>query len=552
MTPQSFLVHNYVTRPIRRLKTLPYPRRLWFCSSLLSGPLIYRCPPGHPLAWLQEDYEHEPMTEARRRELVELGFEDDGYDYLKHMRVLGQGNASIEGLPAGAAAAAAKSEEASAMGPSVFVKAATIHAPEEDVALFDASALTVMTAAEEEQEAEGLMGGVTAFSKKKQVVKGTEQRELEELEAVMKALEDSDAEEALDEETLLLDDFVVAATSAPAPAEGEEPGHHHAFESGSDVESYDDEDEEGGSDWSSDEEGGVGGPGRKVPPRPGSIASTYWRAERTDRRNLLTVVDERFEHLALEYDETELDLADLDEELPDDARGVADVHDFENLLDEFLEQRGRSDTAHETGVPYHAPQISSTIRAELEANGMDDSDAAIAILRAREAIHRAEEEDDSVQGKTDLESVTYFTAPREKWDIESMASLRSNLYNHPGTITEPGTRKGAASPGMIRLNKDGIPMGVLPPRFVSAKQEAIDEEEDDEDDSDEDEMRVLSIPERKKGETAEEKKARKNAVKQAKKEARVAKKELKTLYKDEANKAKKRAATAQVQPTLVL
>ena len=27
--------------------------------------------------------------------------------------------------------------------------------------------------------------------------------------------------------------------------------------------------------------------------RPGSIASTYWRPERSDRKNLLTVVDER-------------------------------------------------------------------------------------------------------------------------------------------------------------------------------------------------------------------------------------------------------------------
>ncbi len=29
------------------------------------------------------------------------------------------------------------------------------------------------------------------------------------------------------------------------------------------------------------------------PGGPGSIASTYWRPERTDRKNLLTVVDER-------------------------------------------------------------------------------------------------------------------------------------------------------------------------------------------------------------------------------------------------------------------
>ena len=60
------------------------------------------------------------------------------------------------------------------------------------------------------------------------------------------------------------------------------------------------------------------------------------------------------------------------------------------------------------------------------------------------------------------------------------------------------------------------------------------------------------VAERKKGETAEEKRSRKNAVKEAKREARVAKKDLKMLYKDESAKAHRRAATAQVQPSVHL
>lgn len=39
------------------------------------------------------------MTEERRRELVEMGFPDDGYDYLKHMRAPGRGGrGNLEGL----------------------------------------------------------------------------------------------------------------------------------------------------------------------------------------------------------------------------------------------------------------------------------------------------------------------------------------------------------------------------------------------------------------------------------------------------------------------
>lgn len=36
------------------------------------------------------------MTEERRQELIELGFPDDGYDYLKHLRVPGVGRAGLE------------------------------------------------------------------------------------------------------------------------------------------------------------------------------------------------------------------------------------------------------------------------------------------------------------------------------------------------------------------------------------------------------------------------------------------------------------------------
>ena len=44
-----------------------------------------RYPEGHPLAWLQAE-EQVQLSEERRKEIVSLGFPDDGYDYLKHVR----------------------------------------------------------------------------------------------------------------------------------------------------------------------------------------------------------------------------------------------------------------------------------------------------------------------------------------------------------------------------------------------------------------------------------------------------------------------------------
>ena len=45
------------------------------------------------------------------------------------------------------------------------------------------------------------------------------------------------------------------------------------------------------SDWTP---GDAGGARSQYDAKPGSIASTYWRAERSDRKNLLSVVDERW------------------------------------------------------------------------------------------------------------------------------------------------------------------------------------------------------------------------------------------------------------------
>lgn len=55
-----------------------------------AGP---RYPPGHPLSWLQSDPPQAPLGEDRRREIISLGFPDDGYDYLKHIR---QGHADVD------------------------------------------------------------------------------------------------------------------------------------------------------------------------------------------------------------------------------------------------------------------------------------------------------------------------------------------------------------------------------------------------------------------------------------------------------------------------
>ena len=73
----------------------------------------------------------------------------------------------------------------------------------------------------------------------------------------------------------------------------------------SDLEPYDPDGSDLDSDYESGSEGGEtqegqqsaagrgGGGSSRGPGRPGSIASTYWRDERQDRKELLAVIDER-------------------------------------------------------------------------------------------------------------------------------------------------------------------------------------------------------------------------------------------------------------------
>jgi hypothetical protein len=69
------------------------------CTSWLPGPKRphqAHTPAGHPLAWLDLEQAPESISEERRRELIELGFPDDGYDYLKHLRTVSHGSARME------------------------------------------------------------------------------------------------------------------------------------------------------------------------------------------------------------------------------------------------------------------------------------------------------------------------------------------------------------------------------------------------------------------------------------------------------------------------
>lgn len=266
---------------------------------------VYRFPPGHPLAWLEEEETSSSLTPERRRELVELGFPDDGYDYLAHLRVLGGRGTSARLQGPGNS----EPEEADPpAGPGVFVSAPRPKPPTADAVFYDAHALVLPSgAAATEEEASQVMGGVTAFTRRRnRTPGGATKAELEELEALIEQAE-GEEEEGVTAKGVgdLLDDFILTATAA---TEGDEEGDFDEEEEVlvSDVESVlvgseeEEEEEEFEEEEFVDEEGDRLGElksfaaGSRAPPRPGSIASTYWRDERHDRKGLLTSLDEQY------------------------------------------------------------------------------------------------------------------------------------------------------------------------------------------------------------------------------------------------------------------
>lgn len=109
----------------------------------------------------------------------------------------------------------------------------------------------------------------------------------------------------------------------------------------------------------------------------------------------------------------------------------------------------------------------------------------------------------------------------EKWDCETVLTTYSNIYNHPKLIAPIVKQK-------IRLsNKTGLPL--------QEKKQSVDDDDDDDEDQDDDLQSNQSsmIFQRKKGETSEERRARKHAVKEIRKDRRIIKKATKTAFKQE-------------------
>ncbi|KAL1951247.1 hypothetical protein VTO73DRAFT_396 [Trametes versicolor] len=241
-----------------------------------------------------------------------------------------------------------------------------------------------------------------------------------------------------------------------------------------------------------------------------SDASGYSMSSSSMFRNEhLSVLDERFDQIQREYDDSD---EEEDEEPsfedPDEAPDlIASREDFESMMDEFLDD-------------YEV--IAGKMRPVLPGSAIDKLDAVRKGLGAaviRDSAEDSGQEDDDILMPLDLDE------KKDRWDCETILTTFSNLENHPRVIK---ARNSKPVP-KIRLDpKTGLP-SVVEDKPARKQPQSDSSGTDDEDDS----RPVRVTIARPKEETAEEKKARKQAVKAERQARRSEKKTTRESFSKE-------------------
>jgi len=308
-----------------------------------------------------------------------------------------------------------------------------------------------------------------------------------------------------DPDNKLDDDFISLAMGEGGPVSGEE---------GSDFEDGEDEGAGSDQDWETDSDC-MGGRSDdededdEVPElQPFEEEETktrftnYSMSSSVIRRNKeLSLLDDKFERFMDQYGEFE--------------EGALDGEDIEGTLD--------SEGTRMEQLIQEADQERRTARQNIE--------------REKEASRRLatlmEEKECDEFEPIQIETVD----PEEKWDCESILSTYSNKFNHPKLISERKIQD------PIQLSsKTGIPKNTLGRGLTAAALRQLDIENNTpiiDDDVGSVASRVSALSVRPKHETIEEKRARKQALKEFRRERRIERKANTSAFKDEQKRQEK-------------
>ncbi|XP_067296911.1 protein LTV1 homolog [Pseudorasbora parva] len=281
-----------------------------------------------------------------------------------------------------------------------------------------------------------------------------------------------------DPENMLEDDFIIKANDVMGDTGDDDDEWEDTDEEDDDEQDYD-------SAGLSDEEGGqkefmFGDCETKSRFTEYSLTSSVMR-----RNDQLTLLDDRFEKFYEQFDDDEigaLDNAELEGYIEPDSNRLEEI-----IKDYFIQKEKE----------YQKPdQLGSAELPSVREEDEDDED----------------DEDEAAIERMVIE-------PSERWDCETIISTYSNIYNRPKLIQDP--------PKIRVSDKTGIPLDVLAKRGPTAKQVERMERINDSD------LPRVSTQPRSREESAEERRARKHAIKTERKERRTEKKANKLAFKQE-------------------
>jgi len=255
------------------------------------------------------------------------------------------------------------------------------------------------------------------------------------------------------------------------------------------------------------------------------------------RNKQLSILDEKFEEFFDNYDEMNVGGLEFDEIegrlrpdiVKENKDGLAEEHPGDLVMKQVLDEY----TKHKETERQKPPEIDATLNL---------------VAASENATDNKKEEKELME--------MFGDQPKDRFDCQSVLSTYSTIYNHPKLISERKMPKKILDPIQIS-GKTGMPKDVLGKGLTAGALKRLDRENemmtsrnghDDSDDSgSEDDVmetqtlasRMSTLSFRNKHETAEERRARKNGMKELKRERRMEKKANRAAFKDEQKRQEK-------------
>jgi protein LTV1 len=514
-------------------------------------------------------HEHGTTASAELREVDEMGFKNDGYDYSQHFAVIGDGTfVGTDGQARTDRAHMLPKQKPSALPADIDIAPAELERHLEaitmDVAGMDPEILAALESDAESAGGEGFEELLDDFV----VTAATADESSAAAEEAAAPAFDFDAHVKRLLAAAERDDMIREGKLYDGPRRApRKVGVYEESDSGDEY--FETDDDSDGLEIEDVTGGGGSGAGGARSARASGVAvfaSAFadlppaTSVEALRLREQQRFVDERFELMISQYDDEELGALQNGAASDSDDGGaggaavaggearltLGDGGALDAILDQYLEDnpktlatggsKGEQQRRKKAGVaplPSLMGALSTTVKTagcnELGeyTTALSDVIVQLAAARVAEAALAPEVVEEDVNKAIDDDVASYFglqTRVKSKWDCESVLSTYSTTDNLPTLI---GRRRKKKKKALVLIHpRTGLPM-------VEGEDEEEEEEEEGDEEEEEEEEAPVAGTARQRGETKEQRKQRKALVKEQRRKRREEKKAMKGAFKSE-------------------